>query len=193
VFTLLREDHEKVLAMLDELEQRGARPAPHKDNSASGHDLAMRQQRVTELVIAASGHEAVEEQFFWPTVQKSLPDGEQLASHAINQEQSAKRLLEDIERANPREAEFETMVRQIISDGREHISYEETQVWPKLREALSAEEAEQLGEKMAQAKKTAPTRPHADTPPQPGVLKTAGMAAAAMDRMRDSLTGRGKR
>lgn len=36
----------------------------------------------------------------------------------------------------------------------------------------------------------APGHPH--TPPKPGVLKTAGVAAAAVDKMRDIATGRGK-
>ena len=45
---------------------------------------------------------------------------------------------------------------------------------------------------MTTAKKAAPTRPHPHTPPKPGVLKTAGVAAAAVDKMRDTATGRGK-
>jgi hypothetical protein len=53
-------------------------------------------------------------------------------------------------------------------------------------------ELEQIGKKMAIAKKAAPTRPHPHTPPKPGVLKTAGVAAAAVDKMRDAATGRGK-
>jgi hypothetical protein len=49
-----------------------------------------------------------------------------------------------------------------------------------------------LGAKLAQAEKSAPTRPHADTPANPGVLKTVGAAAAAMDHVRDAITGRGR-
>jgi hypothetical protein len=33
--------------------------------------------------------------------------------------------------------------------------------------------------------------PHPHTPPSPGVLKTAGPAAAAADKARDKLAGRG--
>ena len=42
-----------------------------------------------------------------------------------------------------------------------------------------------------EGKKTAPTRPHPHTPPSPGALKTAGPIAAAADKARDAVTGRG--
>ena len=60
-----------------------------------------------------------------------------------------------------------------------------------MRTALPAEASAELGSKIAEGKKTAPTRPHPHTPPSPGVLKTAGPAAAAADKARDAMTGRG--
>ena len=58
-------------------------------------------------------------------------------------------------------------------------------------DALTAEAADELGTKIAEGKKTAPTRPHPHTPPSPGALKTAGPVAAAADKARDAVTGRG--
>jgi hypothetical protein len=78
-----------------------------------------------------------------------------------------------------------------IPAAREHIGYEEDVVWPMLREALTAAEAEDLGKDIAVAKEIAPTRPHPRIPPQPGVLKTAGPAVAAADKVRDELADRG--
>jgi hypothetical protein len=83
-------------------------------------------------------------------------------------------------------------MNKFIEAGREHIGYEESQVWPQLRTALNAEEAGELGDKIEQGKKTAPTRPHPHTPPSPGVLKGAGPAVAAADRARDAASGRGE-
>ena len=57
---------------------------------------------------------------------------------------------------------------------------------------MARSELDELGEKMATAKKVAPSRPHPHTRPKPGVLKTTGVAAAAVDKMRDAVTGRGK-
>lgn len=185
--SLLREDHQKVLRMFDQLEA-----GPTAVSGADADQLEARKKLVTELVIAESQHEAVEEQFFWPAVRDALPDGERLAAHAIDQEDAAKQVLHALDKASPDQSDFEEMVSRIVADGREHIDYEQSQVWPKLRSALSAQELAELGEKMAKAKVMAPTRPHPDTPSSPGVQKTAGPVAAMTDKIRDAVTGRGK-
>ena len=45
---------------------------------------------VTNLVIAESQHEAIEEQFFWPAVREAVDNGDELADEAIAQEQEGK-------------------------------------------------------------------------------------------------------
>jgi hemerythrin-like domain-containing protein len=181
--TLLREDHIKVLTLLDELETK-SRSAPLKDS-------ADRKRLVTELVMAESAHEAIEEQFFWPSVQHWLKEGRQLAAPALQQEQAAKRVLQELDKLELGDTGFETLLARVISDAREHIAYEEREVWPRAQR-IARSELEQIGKRMALAKKAAPTRPHPHTPPKPGVLKPAGAAAAAVDKMRDAATGRGK-
>ena len=180
---LLREDHIKVLAMLDELETKSW-SAPLKDN-------ADRKRLVTELVMAESAHEAIEEQFFWPSVQHWLEEGRQLARPALEQEQAAKHMLQELDNLEPGDPGYETLLARVIADAREHIAYEERDVWPSAQR-IARSELEEIGKKMAIAKKAAPTRPHPHTPPKSGVLKTAGVAAAAVDKMRDAATGRGK-
>lgn len=184
VIELLREDHEKVLIMLTELENVPA--------MVGADQLQARKELVTKRVIAESQHEAIEEQYFWPMVRESVPGGEELARHAVEQEDAAKKVLAALDRAEPAQADFEPMVGRIIADGREHIDYEQTQVWPRVLESVDKSTLEELGEKMAKAKSMAPTRPHPATPSSPGAQKTAGMAAAAADKVRDTLTGRGR-
>ncbi|HVV23014.1 MAG TPA: hemerythrin domain-containing protein [Pseudonocardiaceae bacterium] len=185
---LLRADHERVLAMLHQLQL-----GPTAATGADEGQLQARKDLVTELVIAESQHEAVEEQYFWPMVRNSLPDGDELADRAVGQEDAAKQVLHALNNAKPDQSDFEEMLTRIIADGREHIEFEQDQVWPKVRAAVSEADLAELGEKMAKAKKAAPTRPHPSTPSNPGVQKTAGPMAALMDRVRDAVTGRGKR
>lgn len=83
------------------------------------------------------------------------------------------------------------LLGKFIMDARAHIEFEESQVWPLMRTALPAEASAELGEKIAAGKSSAPTRPHPHTPPSPGALKTAGPVAAAADKVRDAVTGRG--
>ncbi|OXR43409.1 hypothetical protein B7C42_04276 [Nocardia cerradoensis] len=63
-------------------------------------------------------------------------------------------------------------------------------MWPRLSEAQSPAELEQLGDKMQAAKKFAPTRPHPSTPSNPATLKSAGLLAAVLDKVRDFVSGR---
>jgi hypothetical protein len=182
----LRADHVRVLDMLTRLEQ-----GPPAGTSAVADDKSVRRDLVTELVIAESQHEAVEEEYFWPAVRQQVPTGERMAEQALKQEQAAKHILDKLDKASPDEPEFEQLISKVIEDGRAHIAYEQDTVWPVVRDSLSQKDLDELGEKMAKAKKAAPTRPHPHTPPSPGVLKTVGAAAAAADKVRDAATGRG--
>lgn len=184
---LLRQDHAKVLGLLSALES-----GPTLASGANDDELRARKELVTQLVIAESGHEAIEEQLFWPMVRDVLPDGDALADHAVAQEETAKQVLHELENAKPDEADFENMIAMIVSDGREHIEYEQTQVWPKVLAAVRPDQLAELGEKMARAKESAPTRPHPATPSGPGAQKTAGALAAMADKLRDTATGRGR-
>lgn len=184
---LLRQDHAKMLGLLSALES-----GPTLASGANESELRARKDLVTQLVIAESAHEAVEERLFWPMVRDVLPDGDALADHAIAQEETAKQVLHELENAQPDEADFESMIAMIISDGRERIEYEQTRVWPKVLAAVRPDRLTELGEKMAGAKDSEPTRPHPATPSDPGARKTAGALAAMADELRDTATGRGR-
>lgn len=186
VFDVLRADHEKVLEMLDRLERDVVVPGEAARNEA--HDTKL----VEQLVIDESKHEAVEEMHFWPVVRDSLELGKELARTAVDQENAGKKLLHKLDGMAPTHPEFAGLMGEFISAAREHIAFEQDAVWPRLAEALSNDEQDALGTKIADAKKTAPTRPHPHTPAKPGVLKTAGAGAAMMDRARGAATGRGK-
>jgi hemerythrin-like domain-containing protein len=187
VFDVLRRDHEEVQRVLTELES-----GTTAVTGANADQLEQRKKLVDKLITEESKHEAVEEEYFWPTVRDKLPDGDRLADQAIDQEQKAKYVLNDLLDLDPSDPKFEELVLKFLADGREHISFEENQVWPELQKVLSAEEAEALGDRLEKAKAIAPTRPHPRIPPRPGILKAAGPAVAAADRAADTVTGRDK-
>jgi hypothetical protein len=172
--------------MLAELEK-----GPTRATGASQDQLALRKTMTEQLIIEESRHEALEEMYFWPVVRDHLPDGDTLADQATGQEQEAKQVLARLDKLGAGDAEFEELLGTFIGAAREHIEFEETAVWPRLRTALNTERAAELGAQIAEGKKTAPTRPHPHTPPSPGALKTARPAVAAADKVRDAMTGRG--
>jgi hypothetical protein len=182
-FDLLAQDHQEIKWMLGELELGAI-----ADTGASPGLLAVRKDKARQLIVDVSNHEAIEELYFWPAVRIHLPDGDDLANQALGQEQDGKAILDRLDKLEPDEEEFEAQLAQFASAGRAHIIFEETTVWPALRAALTAQEADHLGQLLEEAKKIAPTRPHPTTPASPGTLKTAGPAAT--DRLRDEGTDR---
>ena len=176
IFVVLEQDHRKVQGLLTEIE--GAPP---------GSQL---KGLVETLIIEESKHEAVEEAHFWPLVQDKVKGGQELTEKALNQESEGKEVLGQLEKLSPSDAKFMELVSTFAGAAREHIAYEEEQVWPRLRSVLTKPEREDLGEKLANAKLHAPTRPHPNTPSSPVAQKMMGPAAAATDKVRDTLSGR---
>jgi hemerythrin-like domain-containing protein len=187
VFEVLKADHEQVKAMLDALEN-----SPGGTEGATDAVLSARSEVAVRLVMESSRHEAAEEQYFWPVVRERLPDGDQLANEAIHQETEAKEILDKIEKLDASQAEFDELLALLTPAARKHIEFEETRVWPRLRHVLGTEQEAELGTQVSRAEDRGPTRPHPATPADPGVLKTAGSAAAMIDKLRDAVTGRGQ-
>jgi hypothetical protein len=73
-------------------------------------------------------------------------------------------VLDKLDRLHAGEPEFEKLLAEFTGAAREHIDFEETQVWPGLRAALTAEQSQEIGSKMEAGKKTAPTRPATRSP-----------------------------
>jgi hypothetical protein len=184
VFEVLKRDHEEVESLLAALEA-----GPSATESAEEW-RGRRREVATRLVMTESQHEVLEEEHFWPALREAAPDGLDLADHAIRQETKTKELLADLEKAS--EAQFDRIVERFAIDGRAHIAFEEARAWPALRRAITDTRAAELGERIVEGKKRAPTRPHLTASANPVALKTAGAAMALTDRVRDVVTGRGR-
>jgi hypothetical protein len=73
------------------------------------------------------------------------------------------------------------------------VADEEGNLFPRLRSSCPADALDDLGDKVRQAKKMAPTRPHPSAPDKPPANKLLAPGVGMVDRMRDALTGRGKK
>ena len=121
--TFLRQDHKSVLGMLEVLDE-----AP----SGTGAEISGLETMVTNLVIAESQHEALEEELFWPAVRDALEDGDALADHAIEQEQDGKKLLQRLIDGKPGEAEYHEALQHFVKAARDHIAYEQDVIFPEI-------------------------------------------------------------
>jgi hemerythrin-like domain-containing protein len=174
VFDVLSKDHNEVKEILAMLEKDRPRP------DAGDNQLKQRKKTVKTLIAEESRHEAVEERFFWPAVREKLSDGNKLADRAISQESEGIEILAKLNELDAGDPEFEKALGKFTKAGRAHIQFEETKVWPRMREALSDREASDMGRKVMQGKKTAPARPRPAAVPGQRISADGGKTRAEL-------------
>jgi len=154
VFDVLVEDHEEIRQALAELEK-----GPTAATGATEDQLMLRKIMTEELIIEEAKHEEIELTCVWPAVRGHLPGGDQLADRAICAELEIMALLDELDQLDVCRPEFERLLSAFTQAAREHFDFEERQVWPRLRSALTGKAAGELGLKILQARQTVPAPP----------------------------------
>ncbi len=75
--------------------------------------------------------------------------------------------MKDLEGCQADDPRFDTLMTQLMSEIRSHVTDEEQNLFPRLAEACPEDALMDLGDKVRRAKKTAPTRPHPSAPDTP--------------------------
>ena len=145
-----------------------------------------RDRLVQDVTRELSVHAGIEEQVLYPAMRKALPDGDMHVHQAIEEHQQVKETLAAIERAGS-PGERDPLLVRLIGNVRHHVDEEETELFPKLRASLGRGELQEMGGKLAAARKLAPTHPHPNAPATPPANVVAGAAAALIDKARDAL------
>ncbi|HYK28745.1 MAG TPA: hemerythrin domain-containing protein [Streptosporangiaceae bacterium] len=158
VFDVLAADHFEIAQMLSQLQT-----STGQQSEGAAANGASRQELVDNLIIDASKHETAEKLQFWPAVRLRVRDGDRLARCAISQQGHLLELLAQLDMIEASEPEFSQLLDTFVPASLEHIAFEEEQVWPVLRRVLSPADSQDLGEKLIDAKKTAPMKPIQNT------------------------------
>lgn len=135
-------------------------------------------------------HSVAEEQYMYPAAREVLSDGDSIVDHEIEEHAEAEQVMKSLDGLDPTQPEFDDLVNRLIDDIRHHVEDEENDLLPRLREACSEEQLEDLGAKVLEAKRKAPTRPHPAAPDTPPANKILDTGAGFVDRIRDRLSGR---
>ena len=154
VFDVLAEDHEEIRQALAELEK-----GPTAATGATDDQLMLRKIMTEELIIEEAKHEEIELTCVWQAVREHVPGGDQLADRAICAELEIVALLAELDQLDVCAPEFEQLLSAFTRAGREHFDFEERHVWPRLRSALTARAAGELGLKVLAARLAAPAPP----------------------------------
>lgn len=171
---LLTSHHREIDGLFSQVE---AQPSPGKDI-------------VDQIVKQLSIHDAVEKEYLYPALREHLEGGDELADHAIEEHNEQAKELLAIDKADSGSPEQAKLLHELIVDVRHHVEEEESEIFPKLQQAMSGEQLEALGGKLEAGMKTAPTRPHPMAPSEGLGTKVAGAMAAPMDKLRDAVEDR---
>jgi hemerythrin superfamily protein len=175
--TLLRDDHKTVEQLFKRFEKAGDRAYVEK------------RQIVDRIIEELSIHAAIEEQVFYPVARATVADTEDIALESLEEHHIVKWLLSELVDLDPAAERFDAKVTVLIENVRHHVEEEQDEFFPKVRHGLSRAQLADLGEALANAKKTAPTHPHPRSPDTPPGNSVAGTIAGVIDRVGDNISG----
>jgi hemerythrin superfamily protein len=180
--TSLREDHKRVKKLFTQFEKIA------DDGTAEA-----KKNVVAEIIRELSVHAAVEETVFYPTVRREAKELEDVVLEGLEEHHIAKWTLAELDGMEPSDERYTPKVKVLTESVKHHIEEEESEMFPKVREAMGRKALQELGEALEAARKTAPTHPHPKAPDEPPANLVAAPAAGLKDRAKDSVSRIGRR
>jgi hemerythrin superfamily protein len=138
--------------------------------------------RIDRLVFS---HAFAEETVLWPVLRRVLPDGDALTLQVEKEHQEVNELVTELEKSrldDPRRPQRLARLAEVL---REDVRDEEDVLFPRLQEAVSAEELRKLGRRWALMRRLSPTRPHPTVSRRPPGNALSGLPLTVLDRTRD--------
>jgi hemerythrin superfamily protein len=169
--TLLRNDHKTVEELFKRFEKAG-----DKSNGS-------KREIVDKIIEELSIHAAIEEQIFYPVARGAVPDTEDMTLESLEEHHIVKWVLSELDGLDPTSERFEAKVTVLIENVRHHIKEEQEELFPKVKAGLSRAALNELGDALAEAKATAPTRPHPRSPDTPPANTLTGAVSGVVDRI----------
>ena len=142
--SVLKEDHAKVRALLDELAKSG--------DKAMARRVELLQTIERELKI----HTTIEEEIFYPAFLDAAQkkDDRKLYYEAVEEHHVVSTMLPELMGAEAGSEGFAAKAKVLKELVEHHAGEEEAQMFPRAKKLLGREELGRLGERLAEAKKS---------------------------------------
>ncbi|RFU43373.1 hemerythrin domain-containing protein [Actinomadura logoneensis] len=171
VVELLLRQHEEIRRLFAEVER------------TSGKEREEAFGRLRHLLAV---HETAEEEIVHPFARRELRDGEKVVDARLKEENEAKGVLERLEKTGVDDPEFDALFSRLRKEVEEHARHEESDEFPHLAAAASAEQLRGMATAVRAAEAVAPTHPHQGVESATKNMVLGPMAAVA-DRARDAI------
>jgi hemerythrin superfamily protein len=165
-----REDHVELDRLLNELD----------GTTGSAQEEVLR--RIDRLVFS---HAFAEETVLWPVLRRVLPDGDSLTLQVEKEHQEVNELVSAIEADGTDDPRRPARLARLVEVLREDVRDEEDVLFPRLQEAVGAEELRRLGRRWELMRRLSPTRPHPTVSRRPPGNALSGLPLTVLDRTRD--------
>jgi hemerythrin superfamily protein len=128
---MLKADHRKVTELFQKYE--------------ATQDQAMKQQIAEQVFTELNIHAQLEEQVFYPAfAEASAEEGEQRVEASLQEHQTVKDLILELQVLDPEDAEFAAKFQELMESVQHHVEDEENEMFPEAEEIL----ADHLGDLM---------------------------------------------
>ncbi|MEU1548111.1 hemerythrin domain-containing protein [Nocardia sp. NPDC005745] len=151
---LLRDDHKAIRKLFREFEK-------------AGEDATQTKGKVVKKIIEAlTVHTYLENECMYPEVRKLVPELEDDILESYEEHHVADVLVTELSMMKPDDERFTAKTTVLIENVDHHIDEEENEWFPKVRESLGRKQLQEIGARMQELRKKAPT-----SPAQPSALK----------------------
>jgi hemerythrin-like domain-containing protein len=139
---LLKADHKKVKALMEELEETTERAVAKRKT--------LRAKIATEIRV----HARIEEEVFYPAFHASgqTREDSMLFHEAAQEHEVVTNVLDELERMDPATEKFAAQAKVLKDIVLHHVEEEEGELFPRSRKLLDKDELRELGVRMAERK-----------------------------------------
>ena len=130
---MIRQDHKKVEGLFKKFEQTKGADAKRR----------IAENAMTELEV----HASLEEEVFYPAVEKEVEDASSMVSEARGEHQTVKQLIAELKRMEDTDEEFESQFSELMENVQHHVEEEQNEMLPKVEE--SGLDLQSLGDQMS--------------------------------------------
>jgi hemerythrin superfamily protein len=144
---------------------------------------------VEEITRQLSAHMAAEERELYPVLRRAIDNGPALMSDAEKEHSEARGLLSELKSLEEGSFAMDAKVATLRGAIAHHVKDEEEEIFPNAERTLGADALNDLGMRIARAKRSAPKRPSRSAAKRSPGTSVAGVASAAVDRVNRMFAG----
>lgn len=151
---LLKDDHKEIRKLFRNFRNAG----PNAD--------VQKGRIVDKIIELLTVHTYIENEGMYPRVRELVPDLEDDILESYEEHHVADMLVVELAAMKPGDERFTAKTTVLIENVEHHIEEEEQEWFPKVREKLGRKQLQEIGERLLELEKDAPT-----SPAQPSALK----------------------